>query len=265
MQTIVYEPCLACSTKVPTKVEGFYFTDENQTQVFECGCHIKWRQDNTRLIIAKRNNIQTNLFIKNTLTPTNFYHGTKSPEVARKVEMLVKNIDNPVFGNASIYLYGKTGTQKSYLLHWLGYTLTLKGKNVYFAKMSEILEKYIPKGFDVDSIEKSKKYHDILMNADILIIDDFYTYSRSNFQDWQIPHIDGLLRERLETRYKPVYFASDCKPLDSKVTAFGEATRALVDRTIKKTSTYLYCQDVYDYIDDLVDLFKEENPPNEAT
>jgi DNA replication protein DnaC len=252
-----YIKCSKCKDLPTSKVEGFYYTDDTLNQVFECDCHIAWRNDNIRLVVAKRNNIIVDRFIGIDTNPIKTYHGENSSEIPRKVEHIINNIDNPKFRRASVYLYGKTGTQKTHLMYWMGYALTMKGLNVYYTTMQHLLTNYIPKGFEVDAIEKAKKFHDKIMDVDVLIIDDFFTPNRATYYDWQTPHIDGLLRERLETLSKPVYFCSSSKPVESTVSVFGEATRALVDRTIKKTNTYLHCEDVYEYIDDLNDLFKE--------
>ncbi len=252
-----YVRCEECRYLVKANVEGWYYTDDTQSVVKECHCHEEWRKENMRILVAKRSNVWTDKFT-NENNPLVTYRGSKSPEIPKKIQHILNNIEKDTFKKASLYLYGGPRTQKTYIAQWMAYSLTMKGFSVFYERMPHFIAKGVNQSFDADKIQTTKKYIDELLAVDFLILDDFMMSERSSYYPSQIPHIDIFLRERLETLTKPIYFISDKKPMENKTVAFGEGTKALVDATIKKTNTYLYCQDNWDYIDDLADIFSKD-------
>jgi hypothetical protein len=254
-----YVRCEKCKNFEATNVEGWYYTNADKSKAKECSCHKKWRKLQVALIRASSNNLPP---VMNPLDrsveydPTLHYKGSHKSSIVPKLKFILKNFDkDQKVREASMYLSGPAQTQKSTLIKWLGYQLILKGYNVLYVSLPDIISKYSSNSFDEEIQVRNRGFMDKLIKADVLIVDDFF----------EAKNLPGLWKNHASFEaFRPVYFVSGKKPNEIKSDALDEGTKSLIDLAITKHGTYIDCLDNVFHIPEIRDsifegMVNEEN------
>ena len=232
---IVWKACEKCKDQKKVVGQSGWYYLPDASGVKECSCHKSWREENLKLVRAKKNGIEE---MKH-FDPLKEYVG--SPDLD-KVNKLVKYVakfrsfphplkDNPI--SASLYIYSKDIIGHADLLKWVAYQLSLQGWSVAVASMRTLMEGLTPTHmFEDDDVEKVKAYHQKMVDVEFLVITEAFL---PNEQTFRTPYLDRFLIDRLERNHRPTIFLSST--VMTKVSDKGlypSTTQEVVTREVKK-------------------------------
>ena len=85
---------------------------------------------------------------------------------------------------------------------------------------------------DSESLAVENTYNKLL-TSDFLIVDESFDKSKITLyrSGYQIPYLDNFIRERYESRRKPIIFVSNIKPNDIDENLFGRSLKDLIVRS----------------------------------
>lgn len=121
------------------------------------------------------------------------------------VEAAKEIIKNPQSG---LYLYGKSGTGKTFLAAIIAQELIRAGKTVIFGDVPSLLDD-LKDTFDKKNSDTLSNLTNLLCNADVLVLDDLGT---ENPTEWAVERIYTIVNQRYNAGDKPIIVTSNFKP-----------------------------------------------------
>ena len=158
-----------------------------------CSCAVEADNLNIVLDLYKYSNIPFRL-----IRSYKFKNWKKPNKVL--FEDIMDIIDGEDLGKNWFYIYGNSGSGKTYLAILIAKLALLREKQVFYIKVSDFLEQLRPNGYD--------EYKDLLSrckNADILILDDI---GHEKVTDWVRERLFSLISHRWDIG-KPTIFTSN--------------------------------------------------------
>lgn len=246
MDLTPFQSCLRCIDRDGPQPGFYYETDlvTGRIHVRECPCHLEWKNTQRLILRAKKANIwYTEDILK--YDPTKDYLGTLSKKNVYNLQKYLDKVGSDRrFAEASLYMYGPNGTQKTYLAHWFGLSLLRKKYSVKYQLMNQILGK-LTSGFEND--DDNKKFRQELLDVDMLIIDEAFSKDKVTVykSGYQIPFLDSLLRERGDTLKKGTLFISNQPPTAIASQGFSESLQDFITRKTLPINSIFEMKDVY--------------------
>lgn len=233
----MYIPCRNCANKKGPEPGYFYVKVNGFNAVQECQCHVTWRETEEMYRLAKEANVYTELTFKD-------YKGDLSRTDLRCLQKVSENPEKFLDRGSMIYIYGPNGTQKTSMVKVLGYSLIKSKYSVYYTRMNELIQTIIDaSGFNNGESLAAENSYNKLLSSDFLIVDESFDKNKITLyrSGYQIPYLDNFIRERYESRRKPIIFVSNIKPDSIDENLFGKSLKDLIVR-----STAESCLEFYD-------------------
>lgn len=235
-------PFIPCDRCKESATPGFIYTKmpNEQIAMIECECHKKWKEKENIILKATQSNIwHTDEFLK--YCPIQMYKGTLSRGNIAKLNQFIMKFNNSKFSSATLYMHGIHGTQKTYLGQWIGLSLIRKGFNAYYTTMNSLIKSLIKE--DSYTVNESINY-DIY---DCLIIDESFSKDKVTLyrSGYQLPYIEGFIRERIEQKQKATIFISNSTPYEIMQQGFSESLQNFIVRVTEPKGTILEFKDEY--------------------
>lgn len=223
----MFIPCRICASKKGPEPGYFYVKVNGFDAVQECSCHIAWRKSEELYRAAVEANVYTTLTFQD-------YKGDLSRTDLRCLQKIASDPKKFLDRGSMIYLYGPNGTQKTSMVKVLGQSLINNGHTVYYTRMNEMIQTIIDASSfnDSESLAVENTYNKLL-TSEFLIVDESFDKSKITLyrSGYQIPYLDNFIRERYESRRKPIIFVSNIKPDDIDENLFGRSLKDLIVRS----------------------------------
>ena len=233
----MYIPCRNCANKKGPEPGYFYVKINGFDAVRECECHAAWRKTEELYRVAKDSNVYTELSFRD-------YKGDTSRTDLRCLQKVSEDPEKFLTRGSMIYLYGPNGTQKTSMVKVLGYSLIKSNYSVYYTRMNEMIQTIIDaNSFNDSESLAAENIYNKLLSSDFLIVDESFDKNKITLyrSGYQIPYLDNFIRERYESRKKPIIFVSNVKPDSIDESLFGKSLKDLIVR-----STAESCLEFYD-------------------
>lgn len=233
----MFIPCRNCANKKGPEPGYYYVKINGFNAVQECECHKSWRRSEELYRLAEESNVYTSLSFRD-------YKGDLSRTDLRCLQKVAENPKKFLDRGSMIYLYGPNGTQKTSMAKVLGYSLIKSDYSVYYTRMNKMIQVAIDANSfnDGGSLTAENSYRKMLA-SDFLIIDESFDKNKITLyrSGYQIPYLDNFIRERYESKRKPIIFISNVKPTEIDENLFGKSLKDLIVR-----STAESCLEFYD-------------------
>lgn len=234
-------PCRKCLDKY--SIPGYIQKELNGFPIVEeCSCHKEWREKKDIIYRAGLVNIWNDATSLK-YTPVNNYVGKESQKEILNVMKFVDNFDKDVFKSASLYFWGKNGTQKTTIAQWVGLSLLRKNYSVKYVTM----QKFVRLLSELQ--DRQEKEEDLIgfKNVDFLILDESFSKEKVTLykSGFQIPFIEDFLKERLELLKKSTLFISNIPVTEITKNGFSESIQSLIVRNTVPKGTVLEFRDEY--------------------
>lgn len=247
-----FTPCDLC--KDSGRPGFIYIRTPSQIVMKECQCHIDWKiKAKLKLDAEKANLWSTDEILK--YNPEIDYVGEASRKHVYNLKNYIARYKEPAYQEASIYMWGPNGTQKTFLAQWLGIEMLRNKRTVKFMLMNRLLQK-LSSNFDSDP--ELQAFRQELLDVDVLILDESFSKDKVTLYKggYQLPFLDSFLRERCDALKKGVIYISNNSPQDISEQGFGASIQDLVIRKTKPFNAVFEMKDVYMQLQSSFDISK---------
>ena len=236
-----FTPCELC--KDSGRPGFIYIRTPSQIVMKECQCHIDWKIRAKLKLDATKANLWSTDEILN-YDPERDYKGEESRKNVYNLKNYIAKFDEPRYREASLYLWGPNGTQKTFLTQWMGIEMLRNKRTVKFMLMNRLLQKL---SGDFDSDPELQSFRQELLDVDVLILDESFSKNKVTLykSGYQIPFLDSFLRERCDTLKKGVVYISNNSPQEIAEQGFGLSIQDFVIRKTQPFNAILEMKDVY--------------------
>ena len=271
--------CDICRGKgISGKTDGYIFLPETHS-VIECSCHKQFEKTKNLFYKLSRNGFDNSDFIlsykpfidirvdnnvphyegqkskdsvkklvefKNIYTAKPVCPSDKDSEEFKEYQNLVAKINK--FHNATLYMYGPNGTQKTVLATWLAKEIMVSGNELCHVKyftmndfIKELMKESSWNGEDKLFTET------LLEKTDLLILDEAFDREKVTVykSGYQIPFLDTFLRKWSNTTDKSIIFISNVEPSKIEANGYSRSIQDFVERNIKLHGALLTFEDRY--------------------
>ena len=182
-----------------------------------------------------------NIYTAKPVCPSN-----ENPEELKNYKDLVAKINK--FHNATLYMYGPNGTQKTVLATWLAKEIMASGNELCHVKyftmndfIKELMKESSWNGEDKLFTET------LLEKTDLLILDEAFDREKVTVykSGYQIPFLDTFLRKWSNTTDKSIIFISNVEPSKIEANGYSRSIQDFVERNIKLHGALLTFEDRY--------------------
>ena len=239
----LFKSCDKCKDSKAPLGYIYSYRGEEILGIRECECHSKWREESKLILDAEEANIWHTKSLLN-YNPEKDYVGEESRKHIDHLLLFVNRFDSSEFNQASIYMWGPNGTQKTQLAHWLGLALLRREKTVKYLLMNQLLSK-LSSNFE-DDPERQKMLNEAL-SVDCLILDESFSKDKVTLykSGYQLPFLDSFLRERVDTKKKSIVYLSNTSPLEIEKQGFTASIQDFILRKTKPLNSIFYMKDIY--------------------
>ena len=208
-----------------------------ESSAVKCICRIQYEQElKTSDVLSRSGLLNENSTYEDFKKLIDFdwsdYRGKDENGNLKKLQKFVDEFDSDKkpFKHLHCYVWGKQGTQKSYMMKGVLTKLAIKGISVYYIFAKDLISLL----HDSERDEELKKKLDYIKNVDVLVIDEF---EEQRCCLWQSGYKERLLivwlKERLEVVRKSTWFISNDSMEEQKESKFGELFGDMLDRETK--------------------------------
>lgn len=208
-----YIPCSRC--------ENGWIIDKETEEATKCKClkHYQAIVNDTLLIQ------QANLPSQVSNYDITQYVGEDKAGNLLKLSKYIEQF-NIKFKKISLYIFGKSNTQKTTTIVWLGTQVAMKGFCTKYVLMNNLVKKLVASERNEELQKEIEEYG----TADLLIVDESWDTQKVLIyaSQFQLNFIDSFFRQRFNDKKATIFISNiELDDIDNK---FGESLKSLVKR-----------------------------------
>jgi len=163
----------------------------------------------------------------------NSFQNEKTLKQINKLKKYIKQFKTK-FSNLSLYFYGENINQILKIAQWVGRELIFKYNNknrkIFSAPIITMYQLVRLLNEDMNYNNSFKIVNSIYQNCNLLILDDCFTRDKVLIYNsgYQIPSLYDFLKERMESKEKPILFISDISAEQIDISMYKKSIKKLI-------------------------------------